>query len=444
MSQSSLPLCIVPGNPDIAGIGVRAATYVQACLASFNLLYICKRVLSTINSDKSPVEPAADVEKEPSPPLGSAIDDHTKDCNEAKVNPDDAATGSIPTLPQDAEAMSTSSMEVNKVVEENSDFFAMERALERSILMIGFAIILSAILAARSSTGLSAYHAVVVLNVSQINNWSGYLLLHLSQRLRASRITGPALTRRFYLTKDTFKASIPCIMHSMVMAGFGLYFWSDVNRFLRSTVEEPCQPATYFWVFVPVHVSNRTLRIISLVYYSISIVPMLDLYLLTFIIWFNFILIGSISLVLVTLLLLVFIPIFGGLYFALIHPLLKFVIDPISIRKARSRKEEIPPILPSQRFRAKLMSIYKYFDKHDWVPLIMVPVVVVVHAPLVYSIISTELTIHINKNHVTASENDWTYGQTLALFSALVAIYLYMDDFFHAIKKRKSSKLRTE
>ncbi|KAG5635036.1 hypothetical protein H0H81_012632 [Sphagnurus paluster] len=319
-----------------------------------------------------------------------------------------------------------------------------KKALERSILMIGLAIILSAILAARSSSGLSAYHAVVVLNVSQINNWSGYLLLHLTQRLRALKITGPALTRRFYLTKDTFKASIPCIVHSMMMAGFGLYFWSDLSWFLRNIVEEPCQPSTYLWVFVPVHVSNRTLRIISLVYYSISIVPMLDLYLLTFIIWINFFIIALTSLVLGVLLLLVSIPIFGGLYFALIHPLLKFVIDPISIRKARSRKEEIPPILPSQRFRAKLMSIHKYFDDHEWIPLIVMPVAVTVHAPLVYSVVSTELTIHINKNHVTASENDWTYGQTLALFSALVAIYLYMDDFFHAVKKRKSSKLRTE
>ena len=35
-----LPLCQIPGNSDIAGVGVRASVYTQACLAVLNVAYL--------------------------------------------------------------------------------------------------------------------------------------------------------------------------------------------------------------------------------------------------------------------------------------------------------------------------------------------------------------------------------------------------------------------
>ncbi|KAG5636271.1 hypothetical protein H0H81_008557 [Sphagnurus paluster] len=54
---------------------------------------------------------------------------------------------------------------IQSVITEYADYLDLAKSLERGVLMVGFAVILSAILEIKSS-GLSAYHALVVLNIS--------------------------------------------------------------------------------------------------------------------------------------------------------------------------------------------------------------------------------------------------------------------------------------
>ncbi|KAG6815767.1 hypothetical protein H0H87_011470 [Tephrocybe sp. NHM501043] len=324
------------------------------------------------------------------------------------------------------------------------EYISLASALERSMFMIGFAVILSAILEAKSSQGLNPYHALIVLNVSQINNWSGFLIL--SSR---GQLTNPSGHRQWgisFITRKSFLTPgfVLYTMHAMMMAGLGLYFWADLAPFLayaRSAVVQPCQPVTFFWVFGAVDVTNRTLRIASLVFYALSIVPIVNLFLVVIMASATLVGLGFPALIAALLLgLIIFLLAFILLpILAFFSSLFWHLISRIPLVQKLGQKSHVQLVTaPFKRLRSPTswLGLGRLYGP-TYGLLFSLAVGMFYSAPIVYFMVSTELIVKANKPNVQpGTENKWTYGQTLALFSALTAIGLYVYQLYFLLRRR--------
>ena len=426
------------------GIGVRASVYAQACLAAINVIYL---VHTRVFTDVPQAAASADVEMAPlgsDPPLEQGASTGTS----SAVLPQSIPITRSPTPPPHPSHPS------QNFLLENAEYLNMAKSLERSLFMVGFAVIISAILQTKSTTGLTPYHALIVLNISQINSWAGFLLLISRGGIRN---TGIGWMGDVLVTKRSLVDAMPCIVHGTVMSAFGLYFWSDTQAFLRY-VDEPgsCRPLTMFWLFSGVAVSNNSLRIASLVFYAINIIPMIGIYLQGV-----FVVLALIVYVIaVTLLILVscVVAMIFAILFALINVL---VLKPIAFAlKPVFRVPFVRDLVPtlSKGFRPVAQALrqgsrFVNTSLHQVADLLVGPSYSTLFtfttgfsfvAPLLFTVISTEFIIRANASNVDqSSEYRWTYGQTLALFSALIAAGMYASETLKLMRASRARKKNT-
>ncbi|KAF9259313.1 hypothetical protein L218DRAFT_1003980 [Marasmius fiardii PR-910] len=211
-------ICPIPGDADIAGIGVRAAVYVQACLAACSTACLDIILLNYTQAGE-------EFQRNRTPHIASPEHDH-------------------------------------------SSYIRLAKSLERSIFTVGFLIIITAVIQLFNTNGLTPYHTLIILNISLINNWAGVLLL--------SRRGG--LT--WFRTRTDILNTLPCVAHTTLLCGFALHFWFKQGAFLSYTEESaPCQPLTYYWVFGPVDSTSQPLKKWSLMFYMVTMVPFVGFYL---------------------------------------------------------------------------------------------------------------------------------------------------------------------
>ncbi|KAF6761663.1 hypothetical protein DFP72DRAFT_879276 [Ephemerocybe angulata] len=222
----SIGSCQIPGNPDITGIGIRIAIYVQGFI-SFT------------------------------PGILALVD--------GKVTRGDLEA---------AETQATTN------------------------LVLAFAILVSFIVQALT-LGLVNYHASIVLSMSWLNNTNTfiYFLIDLlasllpgasskgtSKRCAAhganggegtptARTRSKILVRRFVLLLG--------LLHLSLMASLGLWMWSNIQTFGNGADTSLNDCAARFAIIIilgkRVHFSSEALRIASLVFYAIFLVPGLNL-----------------------------------------------------------------------------------------------------------------------------------------------------------------------
>ncbi|GLB44265.1 hypothetical protein LshimejAT787_1601950 [Lyophyllum shimeji] len=440
------PACWVSGNADVAGIGVRAAAYIQACLAGFNLMYMFHRVVQERRRNAAQTAGAADAEQQPTGE--TAREEASRQRVDAPAPPDSA-----PRRPLSAQRAHFAEVEVavRKFADENTDYLGMEKALERSILMVGVAVIVSAIVEASSPNGLTAYHTLTVLNVSQINNWAGYLLTFISHELRLSSVLTPR--KQLPEAMQKFRTSIPLVLHSMAMSGFGIYFWRYSKYFsifpaAPDGMQPPCQPVAYLWVFSPVEISSLAVRAASVVFYGTAAIPFFHLLLWVLVLLFMTI-IALFTMLLLVLALIPMVALLFAIAYIVAVPVATLIVDPISNLTSYARKTSPVQESPSRRLFKQLWNAYRIFlallargflriqGERIW---FLYPAGLLACGPLIYSIVATERTVHINEVYVADAENKWTYGQILALSSALVATYLYAHEFVTMVRKRRKPK----
>ncbi|KAF9256468.1 hypothetical protein L218DRAFT_949968 [Marasmius fiardii PR-910] len=304
-------ICLIPGDSDIAGIGVRAAIYAQALLGAFSSTCL-NFVLQTYTEE------------------GVNLHHHMALSNSSfatqlrfrKRNP------------------------LVTTAQYHSSHVGLARNLERSILLIGFATIISAIIQLGNTNGLTPYHTLIVLNL--ISGREGFRL------------------------------------HTMLFIGFGIYFWiiqsARLGPFLKYIKESApsCQPVTYYWIFGPVDITNQALKTGSLVFYFVFAVLGKHLQLSTFL--------------------------------AVSH--------------------------------TRMMSLFNFTTRNLLSPHLGFITEFLGHSsPIIYLIISTELTVKLNTPNISGSENEWSYGQTLALSTAAILILLTGREWWEILKEERGKSL---
>ncbi|KAG5636687.1 hypothetical protein H0H81_007148 [Sphagnurus paluster] len=273
----------------------------------------------------------------------------------------------------------------------NKRLIALTNNLEPFAFTVSCGIIVSAIVKARSATGLSAYHALIALNISQINSWTGYVLLLL-------RILC-AVHQKNLRTKIFFLQIIPYFIHAILVSAFGIYFWRDLAPFMEyaSTAPvQPCHPSAYYWILErTVEISDKRLRTISLAYYALSAFPPLNP--------FPF---------------LSAVPCLVGvcLSIAIFRICWASFLSPMGQRPSESEPN------PAET----LVSLFGAFTS---LCIGHVLWALAICGPFIYTIVSTELTISINRPNVEpGTESEWTYNQTLALFTAIFTVFIYAHE----------------
>jgi hypothetical protein len=263
---------------------------------------------------------------------------------------------------------------------------------EFGLVLTTLAILITAFIQS-AEAHLSIYHAVVVLNLAWINVASASVCFvfeqfttdrdgHFSLHLWKPKILKRDLSRwwdRMWKERGWMKKVIYVAfsLNITLLGAFGLRLWTNVSEFGSTPECIPNIRVATFGISTPA--SNARLRITSLVIYAITLVPVLNLALLILCITI------AAELLLVCVLSL-------GLVVAGAAISTGFVRDNNPTRK-----------------RMKYLS----------------HLAIVIGAPLLLDslfIADTERTIHLNRHEIGNAENQWTFGQTLAI--ALIALPL--------------------
>ncbi|KAJ8075189.1 hypothetical protein PM082_019517 [Marasmius tenuissimus] len=348
------PVCLIPGNPDIAGIGVRAAVYVQACLvalnAAFTLVVDCPERFQTF----------------PTQNLPSSL----------------------------------------LLIRHRPSYKGNMKTLERSVYMIGLAIIISAFIELRAT--ISSYHALIVLNISIINTFAASLIFDARGGVE-----------RWSLGWKS--SSFMAIAHSTLVSVFGVYYWAKPESFLAYVPTEapPCRPMSELWLFVPISTTTLEFRIVSLSFYATFLV-------------FTF-LIGRIVL---------FLALFSTLMCRLaFHYLLEATLLGIA------RAAHIIHTFVLARVQRQPTPSSDSGVEHNVAHRLLFPICTLSFIlPTIFMIVSTEEMVRLYSPHLIEQESNWTYGQTLALCSALVSTVICVYDWWKmwTVERRTGSEARVE
>ncbi|KAK1215342.1 hypothetical protein PQX77_022048 [Marasmius sp. AFHP31] len=262
--------------------------------------------------------------------------------------------------------------------ELRSKYIRIIKNLERRISMFGFAFIINAIIELNRANGLTPYHSLIVLNIGFINSWVGGMLL--LTRSEESK------AGRYIVDAIWF------LLHSTLFASFGIYLWAKRIGIVDHYADNPnsCRPLTYFWVFQLVLVTNPVLKTISLIFYAFVIaIPVIGLVL------------------------------YGFSYISDFNCLLN----------------------PYQRVKRTLSSrSFKHVSRHDRLAQLIRSSAR--SSPAIFALSSTEYIVRLNAPNVTARDNDWTYGQTLALLTTLVAVIHYLNEWRNVPRDAEQGETR--
>ncbi|KAJ8075298.1 hypothetical protein PM082_019634 [Marasmius tenuissimus] len=182
------------------------------------------------------------------------------------------------------------------------------------------------------------------------------------------------------------------LLHSIFYGSFGIYFWARKARIVDHYADNPdsCRPLTYFWVFQPVLVTNPVLKTVSLTFFAFVIA----------------------------------VPVIGLALYAFIH---------ISGSKCLST--------PFQRVKRSLpFQSSEHVSRYDRLAQFVGSFTR--SSPAIFALFSTEYIVRLNAPNVTARDNDWTYGQTLALLMTLVAVARYLNEWRNVSKDPKQGEIQ--
>ncbi|KDQ17189.1 hypothetical protein BOTBODRAFT_599907 [Botryobasidium botryosum FD-172 SS1] len=159
--------------------------------------------------------------------------------------------------------------------------------ISTSILITACALLVSAFIQA-ATFGLSVYHALIVLNLSWINNMNAVVYCLFALETRA----GGSPPWKWKLRNIHFRELVSsgivvviglAIVHLSAMAGLGIWIWGRVDEFGD---QRQCTPYTLYVLFgKSVSVVDKSLRIGSLVLYSITAIPFVNLFLFFLLGW---------------------------------------------------------------------------------------------------------------------------------------------------------------
>jgi len=138
------------------------------------------------------------------------------------------------------------------------------------------------------------------------------------------------------------------------------------------------------------------------------------------------------------------------LYYVLIYPIISFILRPLfntTIVQGMVASLSGPFTFVAEGLRTVRLSLHSHTTAllvgPSYSQVFSFPAGLFFCTPLIYTIVSTELTIRINSANVEPkAESRWTYGQTLALFSALVSLALYMHEQGKLVRKWRKRLLK--
>ena len=303
-----------------------------------------------------------------------------------------------------------------------------------AILMTGCAIIISAIVQAKT-IGLSAYHAMIVLNLSWMNksyfSISGIFAFSADWNERRKRLLGTkpswrALMRpRETSLKSKGSGVVTCLgfAHLSLMAGFGIWLWQDINTFGDSS---ECTPYIFTVIFGHnVSAINKSLRKVSLALYWITAIPIVNLLVGAIVVTIGsvVVIIGS-AVVLTGEVIILIALVFLLLPFYLLHRYLKR-------RPTNSNTNNDDAVEAISKRESSRWSGYPPKDAR--LGLFYLPFVLFLD---VLFVIDTELMIRRSRPLVQPGESQWTFGQTLAVIVTIIPLL----EARKCIKWKRSSK----
>jgi len=238
----------------------------------------------------------------------------------------------------------------------------MTRQIAGANLLMIFSLLLSAVVQAKSSEGLTAYHATIILNMCWMSVFTAYW-----SWMRG--VMGTFWTRPRF--RVTFALSFFVIL-ATCLGGVGLWTWVTISTFGGPLLAQ-CNNSTIFsLVFKSVTITNPVLRIVSITVYAITATPVVFA-----LIPINLMLFGFIALIPITIIV-------------------------VLIVSFKFRRVDYP-----MRIIAKGISLLSTMEGCRTLSLLGT-----VTCDLLL-VASTELTVA--QNHVGSGQRAWTFGQTFAL-----------------------------
>ena len=284
-----------------------------------------------------------------------------------------------------------------------------------AILMTGCAILISAFIQAKT-IGLSAYHAMIVLNLSWMNNSyfsiSGIFAFSADwtegQRWLEAKRSGRV--HRPQTRKGSRVAPYLGFAHLSLMASFGIWLWQDINTFGASS---ECTPYIFTVIFGHnVSVINKSLRTVSLALYWITAIPLVNI-----IVGAIVAIVGSVVLLAGYLIGLV------GIVIALVVLLSPFYLFRYLLRRYLNRH---PTDSNTDNDDAVKTTSKRKLSKWIRSPpgdarlgLFYLPLVLFLD---VFFAVNTELMIRRSRPLVQPGESQWTFGQSLAVIVTIIPL----------------------
>ncbi|KAF9259594.1 hypothetical protein L218DRAFT_658246 [Marasmius fiardii PR-910] len=383
--------CSIPANPDIGGIGVRLAIYAQTLLAFCQASTMIKASACELDEGRqrklSSSEPASFIQWLFAFP--------TQHFNKKRSNQ----------------------------FFNNSQFDAgVVEQLEGSIFVVGLSVIISAIIQAQSSTGLTTYHTLIVLNISLISNLAGLVIWMTRPDMDSIMFIlfkedHPRWHDRLSKAKEVVARNFWRIAHHLLLSASGLYFWSTQDASLAN--QPPCLPPTYYWILgLKLPIPFPLLRVYSLILFPFFMFPSYALATVLLVMVSPITTLTLIANIVATASRTMFQSLAGR--FPSIRRAIDCLSSPFIWLEKRCKTL-------SQRLSSPASSSYI--------------VLIACTTFILYMITSTEMTIKINQ--VAEGENDWSYGQTLALFNALFMIVTFWWRPGGSSDSRRPNDIRT-
>ncbi|KAF9069994.1 hypothetical protein BDP27DRAFT_1447289 [Rhodocollybia butyracea] len=451
--SSSNSTCTIIENPDIAGVGVRFSMYLPALLASLNSGYITAKIFVKMFNAVLP-EMVTDVFGEDqleSKSIASEAHSSRRSArsSSASIISGDSAgsrsnSGKNAQTEEDEEQLEKY-LKYLEYLEDNPHYFESAKALERSLFLVGSAIVASAILDGAfitSDTGLSPYHALIVLNLTLLNNMAGagFALFRMGAVVAKmeTRDRKQEQSKLVSWTIQFFDVFGLGFIQMVMILGFGLWFWISAT-FLHtfsgymmtdggSNQESECVTKTLYWVFHQIRVeASLSIKIISLIFYlGTPLVPLL----------------GPANLIVPSLIIIRMIPLAAGTLVSTTIYLFGVAFPRIAMHMYHRRTHRFTTTSAGEH--DAILAFFPTLEPSTTsYRLIMLVFVVANSTPIFFLVISTEKTISMNSQAGTVVSNgsSWTYGQTLASFTAVIGVLMYgaevVGNWRRVIKKRR-------
>uniref|UniRef100_A0A0W0GFJ3 Uncharacterized protein n=1 Tax=Moniliophthora roreri TaxID=221103 RepID=A0A0W0GFJ3_MONRR len=221
-----MDICSIPSNADISGLGVRIATYMQAC-AAIAIIPVPVLHCHTIIPWKRLLS------------FASIFLDHFR------IYPDRHSRRHLDRLL------------VEQVIPLLSPWESTFAGLRSSLVITSVSVLLAAVIQPHTKEGLTVYHGLITMNLALLN------VLSLSYIACGEALL--SLHRPYFWRKMTLLL-LSHVAHAVLVGSFGLWFWSRQSRFEGYSVGLKCITKTLYWFFIPVNSHNTSLRKFFLAY----------------------------------------------------------------------------------------------------------------------------------------------------------------------------------